>query len=142
MKKNLSRLCVFCCIFFFSCSNSIEKETCKTVENFFQAVYKNDFETVKQIAPFISNYSAEEQNILLQFFYEMSKQKREISINSINDGIIFVNLDLYDKSENKYLNQFRQSYILECVLDENSNLILTENFRQKTLIQDFDAQEN
>lgn len=72
----------------------------------------------------------------------MSKQKREISINSINDGIIFVNLDLYNKSENKYLNQFRQSYILECVLDENSNLILTENFRQKTLIQDFDAQEN
>lgn len=29
--------------------------------NFFQAVYKNDFETVKQIAPFISNYSTEEQ---------------------------------------------------------------------------------
>ena len=29
--------------------------------NFFQAIYKHDFETVKQIASFISNYPTEEQ---------------------------------------------------------------------------------
>lgn len=136
MKKNITLVFAFLCMFFVSCSNSIEKESCKLVEDFLQASSKNDFETAKQIAPFINDYSDEEQKYLMNFFYEISKLKREISVNSVKNGIIFVNLDLYDESKNKY------SYILECVLDENFNLILTENFTQKTLIQDFESQEN
>lgn len=133
MRKITISVFIFLCVCFLSCSNSLERKACNTIEDFLQAVQNNDIETVKKIAPFMNNYSNEEQKSLIQFFYTLSEQKIDISPNSISDGIIYVDLELYDsKAENIY------TYVLECVQDENENIILTENFTQKTTIQYID----